>query len=108
MSRGVRTNGRNCVDDLMGTIPDFKVLQEKIAGYPKHEHLRPIAAYPAIDPVLGIAAGLLLETDLTDKEMNTSPMFDSLKAYLKELQAVAEPDGFGGCSITGLGGKINE
>ena len=108
MSRGVRTNGRICMDDLMGAIPDFKVLQEKIAGYPKHEHLKPIGAYPAIDPVLGIAAGLVLETDLTDKEMNASPMFESLNAYIKELQTVAEPDGFVGCTITGLGGKINE
>ena len=94
--------------DLMGAIPDFQVLQEKIAGYPKHQHLRPIAVYPAIDPMLGLAAGLLLETDLTDREMNTSPMFESLHAYIEDLKAVAAPDGFVGCSITGLGGKINE
>lgn len=108
MSRGVRTNGRNYVDDLMGAIPDFKVLQEKIAGYPKHEHLKPIGAYPVVDPALGIAAGLILETDLTDREMNTPPMFESLHAYIQELRTVAEPDGFVGCTITGLGGRINE
>lgn len=107
MARGIRTNGINTASSSERTIPEVAEMQRKMATYPSHEHLRPIGLYPVPDPVLGIAFGIMLETDLTDREMNASPMFENLHEYLQRLRAVAEPDGFVGCSITGLGGKIN-